>query len=96
MLSLQLLILVVLLPLHRVDRVGPYLQLLLPDAPFPIALPQLAVPLPQLAVPLPAGALIPDELDRPELQQQLRRAPAPKLVVSVLLQPWQAGNPSNW
>ena len=96
MLSLRLLILVVLLPLHRVDRVEPYLQLLLPDAPFPIALPQLAMPLPQLAVPLPPGVPIPDVLVRPELQQQLRRAPAPKLVVSVLLQPWLVGSLSNW
>ena len=89
MLSLRLLILVVLPPMHRVDRARLYLQLLFPDAPFPIVLPLVAVP-------LPIDAPIPDVLVLPELQLQLRRAPAPKHVVSVLLQLWLVGNLSNW
>ena len=82
-LSLRLLILVVLLLLHQVDRARLYLQLLSPDAPFPIAPPQDALPLGAL----PPGAPILDALVRPKLRPRLRRAPAPKHVVSVLLLP---------
>ena len=83
-LSLRLLILVVLLLLHQVDLARLYLQLLSPDAPFPIAPPQDALPLGAL---LP-GAPILDVLVRLKLRPQLRRAPALKQVVFVILLPW--------
>ena len=87
-LSLRLLILVVLLLLHQVDLARLYLQLLLPDAPFPIAPPQDALPLGAL----PLGALLPGapilDVLVLKLRPQLRRAPALKQVVFVILLPW--------